>query len=65
MFELAAILTFCALTLVACYHPKGPSLPDYVVHIPEVIALTDREALRLDARYRASKRIGPSYRGAR
>jgi hypothetical protein len=65
MLELAAVSLFCALTALACYRPKGPSLPDYVVHIPQVIALTDREALRLDARYRASKRIGPSYRAAR
>jgi hypothetical protein len=65
MLEFAAISVFCLLTAIACYRPKGPSLPDYVVHVPEVIALSDREALRLDARYRHAKQVGPAYRGAR
>lgn len=39
--------------------PKGRTLPRANPQIlPHVIHVRDREALRLDARYRAAKRVG-------
>lgn len=62
-----AIATLVAIAIVAKWTvtpPKGPSGVE-VVHttrnpqiMPRVIRVNDREALRLDARYRAAKRVG-------
>lgn len=59
MLVLGILIAIALISYATLSPPKGP-LPR-VAHpqiLPHVIHVRDREALRMDARYRASKRVG-------